>query len=158
VLVRDSRDYESILAFYHSIRLETLVVIVVDDCALERRYTASSTSPANSATLSVLSDGATAGSRRGASRGWGSCRLGGGSRWGSGRRNSSSAARATVERRSGDHVGSLSLSGGGVDIEVDARVAVGVSTREGDELSRGRSKASAARDVDLSTFRVELSR
>jgi hypothetical protein len=50
----------------------------------------------------------------------------------------------------------LSLGSVGVDVNCQARVAVAVCTGERDELSIGRGEASSARDLDLSTFRVDL--
>lgn len=46
------------------------------------------------------------------------------------RRSRAAASGGTVQGRSGNDIGSLGLSGVGVDVEVNAGVAVAVGTRE----------------------------
>ena len=73
-----------------------------------------------------------------------------------GRSRVAAAAARAVKGRSGNDVGSLSLSSVGVDINVDAGVAVAVCTGERNELCSGRCEVASAGDLDLSALRVEL--
>ena len=109
----------------------------VDDGASEARQAGSSAAEARTATLAVLCDGADGGGGgwrqcavgvsggRGGLDGWRHCGLRGG-----GRRRRYAARSTGVQRRSRDHVARHGLRLIGVDVEVDAGVAVAVRARE----------------------------